>query len=305
MELSRWININNLKPTQIINHIPPPIFQVEIILSSIDEREESSFESLSSGEQQLIHSIQSVLYHLNNLNSVFEANDDRKQYNAVNIMYDEIELYFHPEYQRQLLDRLLTAINRLTIKSIKNINIQFSTHSPFILSDIPGSNILCLKNGTPVKNITLGKSFAANIHDLLANEFFMKESFMGEHAKKKIEQCILYLNYHKTIKDKKDLINHPNYQQKLTDGAIRNKKIELIEITKVKQERGYDQNFFNQDHHLWYKNVIDIIGEPIIKTKLLNMYEEVFGKNPREIARLKLLKLAQEFNFKINIENIE
>mgnify|MGYP000433394873 CR=1 FL=1 len=57
---------------------------------------------LSSGEQQLIHSIHTVLYHLYNLNSVHENGVTKREYEYknVNLIFDEIELYFLPQYEK-------------------------------------------------------------------------------------------------------------------------------------------------------------------------------------------------------------
>ena len=71
-------------------------------------------------------------------------------------------------------------------EKIKALNMLFSTHSPFILSDMPNSNILRLKDGC-VDEIK-EQTFGANIHELLANDFFMKDGYMGAFAKEKIQE---------------------------------------------------------------------------------------------------------------------
>ena len=152
-DLLKWMNVKDI--SEIIYNIPPSIFSIDIILSDtskiVKSNIESTFNELSSGEQQLIHSSQSVLYHLNNIQSVHYSNDDRLTYENINIIFDEIELYFHPDYQRKFINELLKAISRLNLrdsrKGIQTINILLSTHSPFVLSDIPSSNVLLLENG--------------------------------------------------------------------------------------------------------------------------------------------------------------
>ncbi|KAA6314072.1 hypothetical protein EZS27_035257 [termite gut metagenome] len=101
-------------------------------------------------------------------------------------------MYYHPEWQRTYIHDLLDymrKINPKDIKNIKGINVIFVTHSPFILSDIPNSNIVRLEKGKVKKYNEGEKTFGANIHDLLASEFFMKKGFMGEFAKQKITLC--------------------------------------------------------------------------------------------------------------------
>ena len=200
-ELLKWVNTTNI--SDFINHLPPSIFSIDVLLSSTNDTSKeslSSFEELSSGEQQLIHSIQSVLYHINNIQSVHNSNDNgRVKYNYINIIFDEIELYFHPEYQRKFINELLNSFERLDLgkkgEGIQGINIIFSTHSPFILSDVASSNILMLnKKGNKEKNSPKIKTYGANIHELLGDSFFLENGYVGEFAKRKIEELIEFYN---------------------------------------------------------------------------------------------------------------
>jgi predicted ATPase len=154
----------------------------------------SNFEDLSSGEQQFIHSIQSIFYHISNLNSVFFSKNEKIKYNYINLILDEIELYYHPEFQRKFLSDLLEGIKNLKLEHIKGINILFSTHSPFILSDIPHQNILKLNDGEPMEYDSSNKTFGSNIHELLATDFYLNHGFMGEFAKTKIQSLIEFLD---------------------------------------------------------------------------------------------------------------
>ena len=153
------------------------------------------FNKLSSGEQQQIHSIQSILYHINNLDSVFRSRgkDAKIKYSNVNIVLDEIELYYHPEFQRTYIKELLDAFARMKMNNIVGINIVFSTHSPFILSDIPQANILRLDSGHKVEYNSDDRTFSANIHDMLANEFFLEDGYMGALAVEKIRELLAFL----------------------------------------------------------------------------------------------------------------
>ena len=69
-------------------------------------------------------------------------------------MLEEIELYFHPEWQRSFTCNLMEIIGQLTFKQIRSINVLYVTHSPYILSDIPKTNVLFLKNGEADYNRT-------------------------------------------------------------------------------------------------------------------------------------------------------
>ena len=168
-----------------IFHLVPPIFDYDIVLQNGESYME--FETLSSGEKQLLNNIGAVLYHLQNIDtSVVE-------YNTVNLILEEIELYFHPEFQRVLVNRIIEQIYGIKWKHIQNINITFVTHSPFVLSDIPKNNVLFLKNGKPYYEMQ-ENTFGANIHSLLKNGFFLPNLPIGEFANQKINELFRKLN---------------------------------------------------------------------------------------------------------------
>lgn len=175
-----------------LEFVPGGIFKPRVLINrEISTNSNDKLEFLSSGEQQFIFTIHTILYHLRNINSVYLSKKNEKiLYENINIIFDEIELCFHPEFQRIFINKLIQNIGHLKIPRIKNINIIFSTHSPFILSDIPVQNILRLIDGDPQSYNENEQTFGANIHDLLANDFFLKEGFMGEFAKETIKGVI-------------------------------------------------------------------------------------------------------------------
>jgi len=163
----------------IIHFLPPSIFKTEVILSG-----EVMFSSLSSGQKQKIYSINSIIYHLKNIDSI-TSGSELIPYRYANIIFDEVELYFHPEMQKNYVDYFLNYLKLVRFKRISGLNILFVTHSPFILSDIPADNILFLGGGKNIEIRTLG----ANIHHLLSESFFLK-SFMGDYARRNINDLI-------------------------------------------------------------------------------------------------------------------
>ena len=171
-----------------LSFVPPPIFEINFVFS---DNPNDRVNLLSSGESQSAHSLNAVYYHLRNIDSM---NRDQLEfdYKYINIILDEVELYHHPEMQRTYLHRLLKGIEALNLNKIEGINILFSTHSPFILSDIPSSNILRLEKGDAQPSDV--KTFGANIYDLLADDFFMKNGFIGEHAMSTIKEILDYVN---------------------------------------------------------------------------------------------------------------
>lgn len=179
----------------IINFLPPSFFEVDI-----EFKNNGFFKDLSSGEKQMVYSLASIIYHLKNLKSI--STDERITYKYFNIILDEVELCFHPQFQRNYIYELIRTINSLDL-NFEGINILFLTHSPFILSDIPNNNILSLINGHPMDiNLSSTNTFGANIIDLLSNEFFLEEGVIGKFAQEKIQDVINYINY----KDKRNEI---------------------------------------------------------------------------------------------------
>lgn len=238
---------------ELINFLPPSFYKMDINFSNGT----GSFNDLSSGEKQHIYSISSIIYHLYNLKSI-SAREPAK-YDNFNLIFDEIELYFHPDFQKSYIDDLLSSIGKMQ-NVFNGINIIFVTHSPFILSDIPPSNILFLNDGKPDEKTNF-KTFGANIHDLLADSFFMPNGYMGKFAHSKIDKTIKWLYEKYSLKN--DFINkYPNKKYSL-----------IIDDTERKS----------------HKQIIDMIDEPILKSKLLDMYNDLFtaeGKKEREIREV-------------------
>ena len=192
--------------------ILPPIYNIRMMLIEKDNiREDGTYdnkdlfplEGLSSGEKQLIYSVSNFAYQISNINSVGDNRNkirldiyNRKdecignysliRYKYINAILDEVELYFHPDLQRRYIKSMLDALSNLRMDNIEGINILMITHSPFILSDIPHSNILCLdNNGVRITK----KTFGGNIHEMLGDTFFM-ESTLGAFADKQIRDFV-------------------------------------------------------------------------------------------------------------------
>jgi hypothetical protein len=109
LDLFEWMG--NSSEEELIQYLPPSIFEIDFKVSN-SKGHNYRFNGLSSGEQQFVHTIQAVIYHLNNIQSA-HANPERVRYQAVNIILDEVELYFHPDFQRGFISKLLRAISRV------------------------------------------------------------------------------------------------------------------------------------------------------------------------------------------------
>lgn len=195
---------NNI--SDIIKELPPPFYKVQIFLNrnrskndKWSQTDEVLFSKLSSGEKQFAYMMSTYIYHLANLESIQKANqtnpkaNKRVAYSMINMIFDEMELCFHPEYQRTFVNNLVSYIERAELNKVFSFNIILTTHSPFILSDIPVCNILALKDGEPDEKFKNEKTLAANIYDILNNGFFM-DDFIGEYSSIFIDEIIKKLN---------------------------------------------------------------------------------------------------------------
>lgn len=174
-----------------LEQLPPPIFFTDIYINHTDSGDYTSMRVLSSGQRQMLNVVSAMIYHLQNINSV--SSDNLIKYRNVNLIFEEVELYFHPEYQRQFIKYLMDAINQATLDKEMCLNIIFVTHSPFILSDIPKQNVLFLRNGSPDYKMQ-ENTFGANIHSLLKNGFFLDTLPIGEFAHHKINEMFSKLH---------------------------------------------------------------------------------------------------------------
>lgn len=211
---------------EAIDLLPPPIYDTDVVLISKPNNVESKLSDLSSGEKQLIYSVSSILYHLRNINSV-EQTPVINKYRHINLIFEEIELYFHPEFQRQYIKYLLENISKINLSSIESINICFVTHSPFVLSDIPISNVLFLEEGES-REFEDVNTFASNIHSLLTNQFFLRNGVIGAFAQQLIKETVVSLLEADLKKDNEERVSM----------------------------------------------IIDLIGEPVLRAKLLDMFKE-------------------------------
>jgi energy-coupling factor transporter ATP-binding protein EcfA2 len=230
---------------ELILMVPPAFLKVDINFHPNESNWEDSLERLSSGEKQKVYSGSSIIYHLSYLDSVHRDNFDHK-YTDISLIFDEIEMYYHPELQRTFVRDMLTAIQRAGLKVITGVNCLFITHSPFILSDIPISQVLLLKRGK-TQNIAkdLTQTFAANIHTLLADAFFLQNGLIGEYAKRKIQGLL-------------DLLNDLNQEFNDKERSQLQQLIELVgdPLLKKHLQQRWDDRFLDQQERLRRRRIV-------------------------------------------------
>jgi predicted ATP-binding protein involved in virulence len=197
---------------------------------------------LSTGEKAMLN-IYSRFYYLSDAESSKRDHDLVLKKNVI-ILLDEFEAYLHPTWQKEILFNLINVLP-VILKSgdnaRRNIQIILATNAPLLISDIPVSHIIFLKRERVIgQRITIvtdslneqHQTFAANIHTLLSDSFFMTNGLMGSLATKKINEVI----------------------NNLRKGA---------EINRSRAEE--------------IRKIIQQIGEPILKHKLTQMYNDRFN----------------------------
>ena len=185
------IGVFDLPLELLSSSMPPPFFDYSIILHNVETNADMDIEMLSSGERQFYYAVSTLIYHTLNIKSV---PTDRVNYQNIAFILDEIELSFHPEYQRRFIYDITSLISRLQLNKFIHFHIFLTTHSPFILSDIVRSNILYLDKGDQCNNDDFINPFGANINDILSQSFFLRNGFTGEYARNKILSLANYLS---------------------------------------------------------------------------------------------------------------
>ena len=245
--------------------LPPPIADVTLMI--VKREDKKTFESnpksvglipftgLSSGERQIAYTLGNVLYHLINLNSTLHDVSIEKEhlsflkYHHVCMLMDEVELYYHPDLQRKFVKLLLDSITSVPLDNIYDINITLVTHSPFVLSDIPQNNILCLQKGE--RENQRGQTFGANIVDML-NESFFLQGTIGDIAQSCINEVVEFY------------FKHRRYQESLRENE--NKQGWHINMGLAKKFEEWRSKF---DY------VTSIIGEEYLQKELREMFDEL------------------------------
>lgn len=205
-----------------------PILPTYIKIEKIYDELGRNFFDFSTGEKNIISFIYSLMYYI----------EFFKEYKIINIVLDEVEIGFHPNWQKSLLNIIINLLKQF---SNNKFIVTIASHSPFIISDIPKENVIFLKDG---EQFYLDiNTFGANIHTLLSHGFFMQDGLMGEFAKSRIEEIRKFYDENKDLK--KDDFNFMSKKEEFE----KNKKI--------------------------FYYIQSIIGEPFLQTIIKNYLEEL------------------------------
>ena len=128
--------------------------------------------------------------YLNLFASLFQELRYTRQTNLL-LCIDEGDLYLHPLWQIEFFDKLLHILPAIFSG---NIQLILTSHSPFLLSDLPKQNITILDRSLPgssLDGIELKiNTFGGNLYDLYSEPFFLGQKRTSDFAYNKIKGLI-------------------------------------------------------------------------------------------------------------------
>lgn len=161
--------------------IPKSENSLDISLKNIEDIIKIEEEGLSDGEKI-------KLQYFSTLNGLLRGELKNKEY--ITLLFDEIEIYLHPEWSRRFLYELIEELGRYEDKKFKLI---FATHSPFLIADVLAKDCIYLSKDEEAKIKSEikedVKTFGANIIDLFKNTMFLESTF-GKFATEKIKGVV-------------------------------------------------------------------------------------------------------------------
>ena len=210
--------------------------------------------NMSSGENALLNFF-SKLYHFIQTNLTTESKSLPYKKNYI-LLLDEADMGFHPDWKKKYVNSILKTIpyffESLEVKP--NLQIIITTHDPLTLSDFPINNVIFLKKDDKYCDVILDndqnkiqKTFGANISDLLAHSFFVNNGLIGDFSKSKIKGTIDWINNSKESNNIKSIsiFNEELEYYKKIIGLI-DEKIVKIKLAEMITELAHDNTYYNQ-----------------------------------------------------------
>ncbi|WP_173119953.1 AAA family ATPase [Paenibacillus qinlingensis] len=135
---------------------------------------------LSTGELEFVNGFA-------NLYTAVEIAVNNRQLDTVLLLLDEPDSSFHPEWSRRYIRNLVLFLNKIDAARDVKFQIILSTHSPFIVSDVPKEHICCIRvtksyDGIQRKVHQANFGLMSNFYDIIKSDFFI-DSPLGEQAK--------------------------------------------------------------------------------------------------------------------------
>jgi ABC-type multidrug transport system ATPase subunit len=229
---------------ELLNYYEGLISEIKIDkLNSILEIK--PFKKLSTGEKSLLDLYSSIYDYLKRwVKTPYMYSD-----NCI-LLLDEPEQGYHPLWKKKFIQAITSTLPKVFQINpiIKSLQIIFTTHDPLTLSDIPSNNIVYLEK------IKIDHNYTTKV--ISKNEKLIKKSFGA------------IIN---------DLLSDSFFIEGNLIGDFAKEKIE--ETIKWINKAKHFPTDIPIDKYNYYKKIISIIDEPIIRTKLSEMIEELTGNN--------------------------
>ena len=197
---------------------------------------------MSTGEGNLIE-IFSQLYTYLSMHE--ESSED------IILLVDELESGMHLEWSRRLIKILINNLSEILEDEGKGREIQliFTTHSPYMLSDIKPGNVIMIEKNQETgysEGKVLQNTFAKNIQEIMKENLI--DNIYGDFALAKINS--------------------------------------MIEILSGEAQEGNEEELLKEIH---------LISEPILRNKLLEMYDKKYNTSEFSIEKqLQKLNLNEK-----------
>lgn len=152
---------------------------------------EVSFDPVMSAGEMSSLSLWARLY------SYLEEREEHRHGRLV-LFVDEAETTLHPQWQKNLIRNLIWFFDKMASKL--RVHIILASHSPVLLSDIPGGNVCYLSRLDYDVSIqgevggSMKRTFASNIYDLYRSQFFVKDGPVGAFAQMKIDDVFTHVH---------------------------------------------------------------------------------------------------------------
>ena len=198
---------------------------------------------MSTGEGNLIEIFSQLYSYL----LMYEKNDE-----DIILLVDELETGMHLEWSRRLIKILINNLSEILEDEGKDRKIQliFTTHSPYMLSDIKPGNVIMIEKNQETgysEGKVLQNTFAKNIQEIMKENLI--DNIYGDFALAKINSMIERLN-------------------------------------EKEEHEGNEEELLKEIH---------LISEPILRNKLLEMYDKKYNTSEFSIEKqLQKLNLNEE-----------
>ena len=212
---------------------------------------------MSAGEINFIRLFSNALFSQQQFNDI-------KDYI---FLIDEIEMGMHLEWSRKLIDNFIEFLKRKRQREDVSLQLVFTTHSPYMLSDIKPGNVIMLEKNQETgysEGKVLQNTFAKNIQEIMKENLI--DNIYGDFALAKINSMIGRLN------GKEDQEGNEEENQ---------------EGNEEENQEGNEEEKLLKEIHL--------ISEPILRNKLLEIYDKKYNTSEFSIEKqLQKLNLNEE-----------